>query len=235
MSSCVVYFDFVKVRECTEFSFISNDLNHSKCKHYKVVDLMNYQDATNNFFHKHGTVRQVGDSVVYDVKIFREDVTKHVKEDLMDHRIVYTYGKEKAKHLARMINRHVIDLQDLGCPSVNVLKIDEDEMNTHTVVSLLSAWCRENRATTDLMRFDARLKTFKKFPHNNVDFNDMAKTGLIYTFEEDRATCVICHIVLEEWKIDDEPSAEHQRYNIRCSFLRNIPDDILRGTRSYCC
>jgi hypothetical protein len=131
----------------------------------------------------------------------------------MDHEVVFTYGKERATVLSSVIKRHVVNLQDLGCPPLNVLKIDDEGINTQTVVELLATWCRGNRSSIDLTKFEARLKTFKSFPHDNVRFEDFAKTGLYYTFEFDRTVCVFCHIVLEEWVKDDSPTEQHKRWN----------------------
>jgi Inhibitor of Apoptosis domain len=232
MACCVFYFDSVKLSECKEISF--TDINHGSCKNYSVVDLMNYQDATNHFYNNHGVMRQEGSSIIFDVKIFREDITKFVKRDALDHQIFYTYGKEKAKMLSNIINHHVINLQDMGCPPINVLKIDDDGISAHTVVNLLATWCRLNRSTTDLSKFAARLKTFKTFPKTAINLEEFAKTGLYYTFEQDRTACVFCHIVLEEWEQNDIPSEQHKRWNVRCPFLRYEHNDI-RKERTCCC
>lgn len=233
MSSCVIYFDSVKVSQCTEFSFVG--LAHAKCNHYTVVDYMNYQDATNNFYYKHSTLHQDGSAIVHKMKIFREDVANNVKRDVGDHQIIYTYGKENSKILSRIINRHVIDLQDLKCPPVNVLKIDDEDLNTHTVANLLAAWCRANRSKTDLSKFEARLETFRTFPHNNVSFDELAKSGLYFMFELDRTVCVFCHLILEEWVKGDNPSEQHKRWNNRCPFIRNKTDCIQSSERTCCC
>lgn len=231
MSSCILYFDSVKVSQCVEFSFVG--LAHTT--HYTVVDMMNYQDATNNFYYKHSTLHQEGPLIVKRMKIFRDDVMATVKRDVLDHQTIFTYGKTNARILSRVLNRHVVDLQDLHCPPLNVLKIGEEDLNTHTTANLLGVWWRSNRSRTDLSKFEARLKTFETFPHKNVSFDELAKTGLYYMFELDRTVCVYCHIVLEEWKIDDCPAEEHKRWNRRCPFLRDLPVGTHRPERTCWC
>jgi hypothetical protein len=232
MASCIIYFDKAKLSECAEFSFISNV--HKECKKYFVVDFMNYEEATQIFLNNHSTVSRREDTIVSELKIYREEISKIVNSNITRHKVVFTFGKNNAKILSRVINRHVVNLENLGCPTLT-FSLQTSAIDTQKIVSLLSLWCRQNSKRADLFTFEGRLNTFDTFPHANVNVEELANTGLFYTFEYDRTTCVVCHLVLEEWEEGEVPADEHKRWNIRCPFLRVIPDDLIRCERSYCC
>lgn len=68
-----------------------------------------------------------------------------------------------------------------------------------------------------------RLHTFlnRSWPHNRnfVSMNDMAISGLYFTGEDDNVKCVFCPI--HKWIINDDPIADHFKFNRNCCFLRN--------------
>lgn len=76
-----------------------------------------------------------------------------------------------------------------------------------------------------------RLETFKKWKRSDINFENLAKTGLFCVGVDDSVQCNFCDVVLFDWEKDDNEIFEHQRLSPSCEFLKhheltqNIPLD----------
>lgn len=68
-----------------------------------------------------------------------------------------------------------------------------------------------------------RLKSFSStdWPHDKkyINVKNLAKSGLYYRGERDVVACVFCNVQLHDWKFDDNPILDHQKYSPKCIFL----------------
>ncbi|XP_034658555.1 LOW QUALITY PROTEIN: death-associated inhibitor of apoptosis 1 [Drosophila subobscura] len=77
-------------------------------------------------------------------------------------------------------------------------------------------------------REEARLKTFANWPLAWLDKNQLARTGMFYTNEDDKVKCYFCEVEIGRWDLDDQPVPEHLRWSPNCPLLRrrttnNVP------------
>ncbi|KYM99236.1 PREDICTED: death-associated inhibitor of apoptosis 1-like [Cyphomyrmex costatus] len=74
-------------------------------------------------------------------------------------------------------------------------------------------------------RFESvRLDSYKILPYLwKVEPEKLAAAGFYYTGESDNVKCFMCNVILCEWKLKDDPFADHQRESSQCEFIRNIP------------
>lgn len=89
-----------------------------------------------------------------------------------------------------------------------------------------------DRANPDyslLTHESARLSTFDDWPASDVVLpSALARAGLYYTGQADRACCAFCRGVLHHWQVRDDPDVEHRRHFPNCPFVRqqnvgNVP------------
>ena len=72
-----------------------------------------------------------------------------------------------------------------------------------------------------------RLKTFKNWPIEFITPDQLAKSGFIFSGEEDMVTCPFCTFECSEWEEGDNPFNEHRDGSPGCSYvnLANIGSD----------
>lgn len=75
---------------------------------------------------------------------------------------------------------------------------------------------------------EERLKTFKNWSIDFINYKKLASTGMFYTGQADRTKCFFCEIEIHSWKVCDDPVEEHLRWSLTCPLLRrrmtnNIP------------
>ena len=52
----------------------------------------------------------------------------------------------------------------------------------------------------------------------------MAKAGFFYRGFGDIVTCCFCGVSLHKWLQNDDPIAEHSKFNANCKFIRLLQD-----------
>ena len=68
-----------------------------------------------------------------------------------------------------------------------------------------------------------RLETFQNWPVKNIiDGKSLAKVGLFYQGDGDRARCFHCRIVLRHWEPGDDPLKEHLKFSQHCQFAQEL-------------
>lgn len=149
---------------------------------------------------------------------------------VMHYNTLYVKGREKAQHLKNLLERHVIDLTDLGCPSLKTLphlqfyceQHQENKMQcAQQNVYRLAQWCLDNPDVTDMKLYNARLKSFAAFSNVNVKAEDLANTGFYYCYWNDTVACAYCNVELHQWMATDIPREEHKRWSPRCPFIND--------------
>jgi Inhibitor of Apoptosis domain len=147
------------------------------------------------------------------------------------YKVLYVKGKEKAKHLQTLLERHVIDIADLGCPALKDLPHLPFYCKHHQETKMqcalqnvfrLAQWCMEQSDITNMKQYSARLKTFKHFPSVNVKPEDLAESGFYYCHKNDTVTCVYCNVELSQWQPTDKPQEEHKRWSPRCPLITSF-------------
>jgi len=72
-------------------------------------------------------------------------------------------------------------------------------------------------------RFEsARLESFKGWPCLWMKPEKLAAAGFYYTGESDKVRCFECDKEICQWKAEDDPMVDHQRWSSRCRFVRGI-------------
>ncbi|KYQ54909.1 Apoptosis 1 inhibitor [Trachymyrmex zeteki] len=73
-------------------------------------------------------------------------------------------------------------------------------------------------------RFEsARLASFKNWPCSWTKPEELAAAGFFYTGESDKVKCFECNIEICQWREEDNPMVDHQRWSGKCRFIRKIP------------
>ena len=73
-----------------------------------------------------------------------------------------------------------------------------------------------------------RRQTFHNWSVQFIDKNHLAAAGFYYTDWKDIVCCAFCDVQLGQWKEEDNPSKEHERWSASCGFIKvlfvgNIP------------
>ena len=83
--------------------------------------------------------------------------------------------------------------------------------------------------------YEKRLNTyFERFWPVSIRQNGMmmAKAGFFYRGFGDIVTCSFCGVSLHKWLQNDDPVAEHRKFNENCKFIRLLQDvNIPRDSR----
>ncbi|KYN06942.1 PREDICTED: E3 ubiquitin-protein ligase XIAP-like [Cyphomyrmex costatus] len=73
-------------------------------------------------------------------------------------------------------------------------------------------------------RFEsARLTSFKNWQCSSTKPEELAAAGFFYTGESDKVKCFECNIEICQWREEDNPMVDHQRWSGKCRFIRKIP------------
>jgi Inhibitor of Apoptosis domain len=147
--------------------------------------------------------------------------------------IVFTKGREKAAYLEKILSRHVVDLESMGCPALPRLpRIDaeclaKEHKNSDSQCALrnairLSTWCSDNRDVTDLSTSKARLLTYSNFSVPYINPSDLADVGFYSTREGDRVQCAYCPTGIKYWQSVDVPAHVHKRSSPTCPLLHEF-------------
>ena len=84
--------------------------------------------------------------------------------------------------------------------------------------------------------YEQRLYTyFERFWPISIRQNGMmmAKAGFFYRGIGDIVTCSFCGVSLHKWLQNDDPIAEHRKFNPNCKFIRLLQDvNIPRDNRT---
>ncbi|GFR17968.1 baculoviral IAP repeat-containing protein 7-A [Trichonephila clavata] len=68
----------------------------------------------------------------------------------------------------------------------------------------------------------SRLLTFKSWPLIMLSAKQLAEHGFYYTGISDIVTCFYCSVSLGNWKINDDPLTEHEKFSPDCAYLELI-------------
>jgi hypothetical protein len=63
-------------------------------------------------------------------------------------------------------------------------------------------------------------ESFLFWPKTYPKIDDMAKSGLYYTGQEDEAACIVCGVILSDWKEDDEILEKHNKLSPHCELVK---------------
>ena len=74
--------------------------------------------------------------------------------------------------------------------------------------------------------YEQRLNTFERFWPISIRQNGMmmAKAGFFYRGFGDIVTCFSCGVSLHKWLQNDDPIAEHRKFNTNCKFICLLHD-----------
>ncbi|AKS25432.1 iap-3 [Clostera anastomosis granulovirus B] len=79
-------------------------------------------------------------------------------------------------------------------------------------------WCD----TVDMRVYSNRVQTFQNsgWPHNFLSPETMANSGFYYLKRGDEVRCSFCKVEIMQWKMGDDPTADHKRYAPQCKFAQ---------------
>lgn len=77
--------------------------------------------------------------------------------------------------------------------------------------------CLEDR-TTELYSYRNRLKTYVNW-QGLLTPESLAFAGFFYTKRGDMVACPFCRIEVFQWRHDDSPLREHEKYSKDCKFV----------------
>lgn len=193
------------------------------------------------------SVRQINSGLgsnVYNIHWDRGDVPYNdlhtiLTEAVAPYKHVYTAGFIHLCIFRPILGHAIIDLSSMDeCPKARTLVNDREQdveccFPMHTEKQFVgcakrmalhySKWCRDNCDITDMTKEEARLKTFKTFPHAEVSHKELAQAGFYYTRSEDATACAFCKLTLRNWEEGDVVAKLHSSFNPFCRFARSLP------------
>ena len=63
---------------------------------------------------------------------------------------------------------------------------------------------------------DERMNTFRNWPSQFIQPEDLANNGFVYSGVDDLTTCVYCGLEIDEWEQGDSPATLHQTNSPCC-------------------
>uniref|UniRef100_F7H9H2 Baculoviral IAP repeat containing 2 n=1 Tax=Callithrix jacchus TaxID=9483 RepID=F7H9H2_CALJA len=99
--------------------------------------------------------------------------------------------------------------------------------------TLLSDWTNSSKQK---MKYDFscelyRMSTYSTFPAGvPVSERSLARAGFYYTGVNDKVKCFCCGLMLDNWKLGDNPIEKHKQLYPSCSFIQNLVSASLRST-----
>ena len=107
----------------------------------------------------------------------------------------------------------------------NVENLAEDSLFKHIIVrigdkkSVLNGYNTAQKLKMSFEKF--RLESFINWPVPFISPKTLANNGFYYLGIGDRIRCNFCDIQIHEFKAEDIPSVEHQKFSPNCPFLSN--------------
>lgn len=162
-----------------------------------------------------------------------DELPRLINNNTQQYAILLAKGKDKADYLTGVVGRHVINLENLGCPSLKTLEGDAGSClqaehrdtglncalrNAHRIV----LWCAANKGLVNLTEIDARAKTFDGFPIPHVHPLDLAAAGFYYVMRENYCQCVYCSLTVRSWDSEEIPIEVHKHWNPRCAYVCQV-------------
>ncbi|KAH8302368.1 hypothetical protein KR044_005613 [Drosophila immigrans] len=103
-----------------------------------------------------------------------------------------------------------------------------DQVDNSTSATQIFKTRMVNTMNDKYHREDERLRTFDHWQVLFLDKNDLARTGMFFTNQEDKVKCYFCEVEIGRWERDDHPVHEHLRWSPNCPLLRrrttnNVP------------
>jgi hypothetical protein len=98
------------------------------------------------------------------------------------------------------------------CPFL--LETAEKELFTKTPKEIILP--RHPRMVKDNQRF----LTFSTWPLTKPDSRELVECGFFYSGVRDVVICFYCDVSLGEWKREDDPWKDHEKYSKNCEFLK---------------
>lgn len=74
---------------------------------------------------------------------------------------------------------------------------------------------RSIKNTEDMMK-----ETFLFWPKSFPSIEDLVKSGFYYTGCDDRVECLVCSVIISDWKEGDDPTGRHLRSSPYCELLK---------------
>lgn len=174
---------------------------------------------------------QFGNTVFKLLKICCEQLRKK-----NDHKTYYGSYKmnhtEKAIVLGHNIRQLLkdVNLSDIlnellrsPCDCLSSMFIIYTKIHFEKLLSLWIAAYYETRLLSEAIRIESFNK--KNWPHKFIDIQKLAKNGFFYVGSFDRVQCVFCKLILQEWKANETPIGEHEKYSPSCPLLLNKCED----------
>ena len=72
---------------------------------------------------------------------------------------------------------------------------------------------------------NARLATFKGWPHSSISISAFVRAGFIFKptpAYPDQCQCFCCHKLFANWKSGDDPCYVHNIVNAQCAFIKSV-------------
>ena len=93
--------------------------------------------------------------------------------------------------------------------------------------SITPAMCSELTGFKDIEHYNVKSEaisrqTFHNWPVQFIDKNHLAAAGFYYTDLKDVVCCAFCEVQLGQWKQEDDPFKEHQRWSPSCGFIKGL-------------
>ncbi|XP_017400245.1 baculoviral IAP repeat-containing protein 2 isoform X1 [Cebus imitator] len=99
--------------------------------------------------------------------------------------------------------------------------------------TILSDWTNSSKQK---MKYDFscelyRMSTYSTFPAGvPVSERSLARAGFYYTGVNDKVKCFCCGLMLDNWKLGDNPIEKHKQLYPSCSFIQNLISASLTST-----
>ena len=126
----------------------------------------------------------------------------------------------------------MVDFPNLNNPNHNNNNANGVNVNAQAHLQRNDHETRRNSITDQQLQIHAyphmadeadRIQTFQNWPAKNIiDGKSLAKVGLFYQGDGDRAQCFHCRIVLRHWEPGDDPLKEHLKFSQHCQFAQEL-------------
>jgi hypothetical protein len=73
------------------------------------------------------------------------------------------------------------------------------------------------------VKYVDRLSTYRLWPKQlKQDKYELAQAGFFYTKEGDIVECFACGVIVSQWKANDKPLVEHEKWSPDCIYIKVI-------------
>jgi Inhibitor of Apoptosis domain len=167
-----------------------------------------------------------------------DELPRLIVNNTKPYSLILVKGQEKADYLTTITERHIINLENLGCPSLKTLDTHDvsclHEVHRNTTLNCalrnthqLVLWCTANKDVVNLLDANTRLKTFDGFPIPFIHPLEVAEAGFYYVKREEYCQCVFCSLTIRTWTTGDLPLEVHKRWKPSCKYVCSVAETNL--------